>query len=203
MAPPELPRNAPVTNICEPIDENLAVRTLRHNENLPCFHRIDGSVGQWAHFAKPLHGYAGLDNGFTAGADAHRVGMAFYFYQQALRFQIGHHAFACFEAIETGVGAGVRVHAPFACHDVNLGKLMPPSHLEIVRVMRWRDLHGPSAEFTVDRRIRNHRDFPVHQRQEKFLADQMLVAFVLGIYRHGGIAQHRFWTRRGHDHRFA
>jgi hypothetical protein len=42
----------------------------------------------------------------------------------------------------------------------------------------------------------------VAQRQLHLLADQVGVAFVLGIHRHGDVAEHGFRARGGHRQRF-
>src|SRR5207302_9709372 len=71
MAPPELPRDAPITDICQPIGEDLAL-IIWHDPDLPLLDRFCGSVSQGAHLAKPLRGDARLDHGFAPIADSHR-----------------------------------------------------------------------------------------------------------------------------------
>ena len=80
---------------------------------------------------------------------------------------------------------------------------MAPSHLEIVRVVRGRHFDGARSEFAVHGSVGDHGNLAIHQREKKLLADQMLIALVRGIYRHGGIAQHGFRARGGDDDRFA
>ena len=61
--------------------------------------------------------------------------------------------------------------------------------------MRRRDLHAAGAEFAVDVVVGDDRNFAIAQRQHHGLADQMLVALVLRMYGHGGVAEHGFRAR--------
>src|SRR5207248_11551220 len=47
------------------------------------------------------------------------------------------------------------------------------------------------------------RDLPVHQQQQNFFADEMLVAFVFRVYGNGGITQHGLRSGSSHHNGFA
>ena len=74
----------------------------------------------------------------------------------------------------------------------------------IVEVVRRRDLDAAAAESRIDVGVGDHGDLPIGERQLQPPPDQVPVTLVLGMHRHGGIAQHRFGTGRGdHDEAFA
>src|SRR5205807_2857210 len=132
MAPPELTRDAPIADIGQPIGENFAL-IIGNDLDLSFLDCCYGRISQGSHFAKPLRRDARLDHGLASIANTYREGVVLYLDEQVLRFQIGYHALACFEPIEAGVTPCVRIHTSVFGHHVDLGKLVPASHLEIVR----------------------------------------------------------------------
>ena len=68
--------------------------------------------------------------------------------------------------------------------------------VEIVEVVRRRDLHRARALFRVGILVRDDRDAASDERQDRVLADEILVALVLRVHGHGDIAEHRLGTRR-------
>ena len=76
---------------------------------------------------------------------------------------------------------------------------MPLADLEIVEVVRRRDLHRAGAFFRVGIVVADDRNTPPDQRQQRHPADQVLQAFVVGMHRDGDVAEHRFRPRRRHD----
>ena len=78
------------------------------------------------------------------------------------------------------------------------GQAVAPADLEVGRVVRRRDLHGPGAEGRIHGVVGHDRDQPIDHRQPELAADQVAVALVLGMHRHGHVAEHRLGTRRGH-----
>ena len=79
--------------------------------------------------------------------------------------------------------------------------MIAQSSLEIVGIVRGRDLHRAGAELGIrEQVIGDDRYLAIHQRQQDALAVQMLVALVGGIYRNRRVAQHGLGTRgRNHD----
>ena len=65
--------------------------------------------------------------------------------------------------------------------------------------MRGGDLDATRAEFHVNIVISNDRYAPVRQGQNNLLADQVLVALIVGVHGNGRIAQHGFGSG-GRDH---
>ena len=76
---------------------------------------------------------------------------------------------------------------------------MPPADLEIVEVVRRRDLDRAGALLRIGILVGDDRNAPPDQRQDRVLADQIPVALILGMHRDGGVAEHRLRPRR-RDH---
>ena len=76
---------------------------------------------------------------------------------------------------------------------------MPPADLEIVEVMRRRDLDRARAFFGIGIFVGDDRNAAADQRQDHVLADQMRVAFVVRMHRDRGVAEHGLGPRGG-DH---
>ena len=81
----------------------------------------------------------------------------------------------------------------------DLRQVVPPPDLEIVEVMRRRDLHRARALFGIGIFVGDDRNLPPDQRQDDVLADQMRVALVVRMHRDGGVAEHRLRPRGGDD----
>ncbi len=71
--------------------------------------------------------------------------------------------------------------------------------LEVVEVVRRRDLHRARALVRIGIFIGDDRNFAADQRQDHVLADEIRVALVLGMHGNAGIAQHRLRPRGGDD----
>ena len=81
--------------------------------------------------------------------------------------------------------------------DVDRRKLVALADLEVVEVVRRRDLHRAGSLFGIGIFIGDDWDFPADDRQDQILAHQMPEALVLRVNRHAGVAEHRLRPRRG------
>ena len=73
MAPPELPADAPVADVREPIFVGV-LPALREEPDLAVLPGLEGLLGEGLHPHEPLLGEVGLDDGAAAVAVPHRVG---------------------------------------------------------------------------------------------------------------------------------
>ena len=71
------------------------------------------------------------------------------------------------------------------------------THFKVVRVVGGGDLHHAGTEIHFDIRVCHDRDHAVHDRQHHVFAHQMCIALVIGMDRHGGIAEHGFGAGGG------
>ncbi len=71
--------------------------------------------------------------------------------------------------------------------------------LEIVEVVRRRHLHRAGALVGIGVFVGDDLNLAADQRQDHVLADQLLIALVVGMYRDAGIAEHGLGPRGGDD----
>ena len=79
---------------------------------------------------------------------------------------------------------------------------MPLADLEIVEVVRRRDLHRAGAFLRIGIGVADDRDAPPDQRQDRGLADQVLEPFVFRMHRDRDVAEHGLGPRRSDDDEF-
>ena len=72
-----------------------------------------------------------------------------------------------------------------------------PAHLEIVGIVRGRDLHRARSELAVHEIIRDDGDFTIYKRQYERCAHNGRISFIRGVDGHRGVAEHGFGPRRG------
>ncbi len=196
VAPPELPRDAPVANVVEPVQQDGSL-VVGHDLNQVFAHHFFRGLRQRIHLAEPLRGNARLDFGFAAVADAHGVRDVLDFFEQAQLLQIFDDARARNEAVKSGVLARGLAHMRVVGHHVDFGQVVALADFEVIGIVRGRDLHHAGAEFAVHVGIRDHGNFAVHERKQYVFADQRLIALVVRMHGHGSIAEHRFRPRGG------
>ena len=114
-----------------------------------------------------------------------------------MRLQVGQNPLAGLEAVQTLVGAGVLVHAGGVVHDFDFGQAVAAADLEVVGVVAGGNLDHAGAELAVHVLVGQDGNFPLHQRQQNFLADKFPVALVFRVDGDGGIAQQSLRTRGG------
>ena len=115
------------------------------------------------------------------------------------RDEPGQLVIAGLDALEEVVVALQR-DAPLGVEDVDrphaLG-LVAPADLEIVEIVRRRDLHGAGALLRIGIFVGDERDQPADQRQAQLARRPAAVALVVGMHGHGGVAEHRLRPRGG------
>ena len=75
-------------------------------------------------------------------------------------------------------------------------QLVPLADLEIVEVVRRRDLDRAGAFFRIGVVVADDWNAPADQRQDREAADQMFQPFVVRVHRDGDVAEHGFRPRR-------
>ncbi len=198
MSPPELPRNAPVANVVEPVQKDRALIVGHHLDQVFA-HDFLRRLRQRRHLAEPLRGNPRLHFGLAAVAHAHRVRDVLDFFEQAQFLKIVHDAGARNEAVEPGIFSGGRAHVRVGGHHVDFGQVVALPDFEVVGIVRGGDLHHARPEFAVHVGVRDHGNLAVHQGQHHGFADKALVTLVIRMHGHGRIAQHRFGPGGGHN----
>jgi hypothetical protein len=72
---------------------------------------------------------------------------------------------------------------------------VPAPDLEVVRVVRRRDLHDAGAELGLRVVVGDHRDGAADDGQRHRPADEVAVALVRGVHRDGHVAEQRLGAR--------
>ena len=103
---------------------------------------------------------------------------------------------AAFVAIHARVFPGALEHLARIADDLDLLEVVTLPHLEVVRIVRRRDLDRARAERLVDIFVGKERDAAADDRQDERLADEILVALIVGMHRDARIAEHRLRARR-------
>ena len=200
VPPPQLTGNAPIAYVFHPVVVNF--RKPFGNETHAVFHyRRNRGFCQRLHFHEPLFRNNRLHDIVAAVAVPHVMHVRLNGNKIAARFQIFHHALSRFVSVQPVIFfAGVFVHRSVVVHHADDFQIVALAHLEVVRIVRGRNLHAARAEFYIHVLVRHHGDFPVCKRQFQSFPHQRGITLVRGVHRHGGIAEHRFGTRRSHNH---
>ena len=216
MAPPELARDAPGLDVLHPVEIGL-LPVLRHEPGAAGLHRGDRRRGELLGVDVPLVGEERLDRHVAAVAVRDHVGVRLDLLDEARRLEPLDDPLARREAVDAvQVAASRRVRASrrqpleegrvvaqielrLDVEDVDLRQVVPPADLEIVEVVRRRDLDRAGALLGIGIFVRDDRNAPADQRQDRVLADQVAVALVVRMDRDGGVAEHRLGPRRRDD----
>ncbi len=106
--------------------------------------------------------------------------MALNLGQQAQLLQILDDQLAAGIALHAAVFPRFFGHMGIQADNHHLVQVVAQADLEVVRVMSRCDLHHARAEAGIDIIVGDDRDFPVHQRHDHLLADQMLEPWIVG-----------------------
>jgi hypothetical protein len=164
MTPPQLPRDAPVADVVHPLVVDLRP-VVRRKADAAVFHHRDSRLGERLHLHEPLLGNQRLHHGLATLALAHAELVGLDLHEQALRFQVSHHPLASLKPIKALIGTRSRRHLGVAIDHGHKREPVALPCFEIVRIMRWRDLHHARAELRIRHLIKDDRDHTIHQGQ--------------------------------------
>ena len=195
VAPPELAGNAPVVDILHPVIIGLA-EALGHELDASVTHGLDGGLGQRLHLDEPLRARHRLNDRAAAVARADVVVIGLGLDEVALLLEIGHDGLARLITVETVVLAAVD-DAGVLVEDKDLLEVVAQTDLIVVRVVAGRHLDAAGAEIELDVIVGHDGQLAAHERQDRRLADEMLVALVRRVDRNAGVAEHGLRTGGG------
>jgi hypothetical protein len=95
--------------------------------------------------------------------------------------------------------AGLSGHPPVLADHRDWREAVAAADFEVVEVVRGRDLQRPGAELRLDVIVGDDRQPPPNEGQDRCPADQVRVALIVRVHRHGDIPQHRL-RPHGRDH---
>ena len=198
VPPPQLPRDAPVALLAQPIEIRASV-PVRVERDPAVADRLHGLLGQVGHRDEPLVRQVRLDGRLRAVAVADLGLVRLGAFKQVLGLEVLNNLLAGLVPVEAGVRAAVGVDVPVRRQDVDHLQVVPQAHLVVVRVVRGRDLDAPGAELRVDEQaVGDDRQLAPQQRQHHGLANEVFVPLVVGVDGDGGVAEHRLGPRGRH-----
>ena len=195
VAPPELAGNAPVVDILHPVIIGLA-EALGHELDASVTHGLDGGLGQRLHLDEPLRARHRLNDRAAAVARADVVVIGLGLDEVALLLEIGHDGLARLITVEAVVLAAVD-DAGVLVEDQDLLEVVAQTDLIVVRVVAGRHLDAAGAEIELDVIVGHDGQLAAHERQDRRLADEVLVALVRRVDRNAGVAEHGLRTGGG------
>ena len=198
VAPPQLARDAPVVHIFHPAQVGLG-EAVGYELCLALLDHVHGGLCKRRHLDEPLCGGHRLDRRAAAVACADVVLMVLDLDQVAALFKILDDRLAALVAVHTLVLAAVFVDGRILIEYEDLLEVVALAHLEVVRVVAGCDLDTACAEFHIDVLVAEDRNLAVHDRQDAGLADQVLVALVVRVDRHAGVAHEGLRAGGGYD----
>ena len=189
VPPPQLAADAPVVHVVDPGE--VAGRHLRRVQPHPVIaDRVPGRLGQRCDPDEPLQGQPRLDGGAAALAVPDRVQVGpLLGHDPPHLAQRVHHRRAGLEPVQALERPVHGDHAALVQHG-QAGQVVAAADLEVVGVVGRGDLDRAGAEGRVDVLVGDDRDAAAGERQLHGLADQVLVALVVGVHGHRGVAEH-------------
>ena len=199
MTPPQLTGNAPVADILHPVEIGLA-EPLGDELGLPFLDDPDGFLGQRLHLHEPLGGDDRLHVLMAAVAGADVVAVRLHLHQISARFQIGDDLLSGLVAIETLILSAVFVDPAVVVQHPDDLQIVAQTHLKVVGVVGGGHLNAAGAKVHLGVIVSDDGDFLIHKGKNDHLAHDVLVALVVGVDAHAGVAQHGLGTGGRHDH---
>ena len=205
VSPPELARDVPVADRLHPVDVD-AFPSFREDAHAAVLHRLEGRCRERRHLHEPLVRESRLDDGVAAIAATHRIAMLLRLHEVAGGIERRDELLTRgepVEALECGRHASGRIgdlaHRAGLVDHHRHREPVAPANVEVVGVVRWRDLECTGAEGAVDVRVGDHGNLDADDRERHLAADEVGVALVVGVHGNGDVGEHRLGAR-GRDH---
>ncbi len=179
----------------------VGVDPVRRDEtDLAILDQFQATPTELVHLDEPLVGEKGFDHLAGAVTTRHLELVWFGLDQQVECFEVGQYRLAGVVAI---LAAILRGRAVVDCgvggEDVDRGEAMPLADRMVVEIVRRGDLDAAGAELALDVAVGDDRNLAIAQRQAQGLADQVGVAFVVGMDGDADVAEQGFRAGGG-DH---
>ena len=195
VSPPQLTAYTPVADIFHPVRVRI-LPFFRIEHDFAVFPRLERLFCKRLHFYKPLIAQIRLYNGITAVTVTYRMSNFFLFLKKSEFLQIFYNQSACLRTRKTAIFfRTVFVQSAVRIKNIYDFKIIPLTNLPVVRVVSRRNFYHTGSEFLVYVTVCNNRNNAVCKRKFKFLAYNILVAFVSRIYGDSCITKKRLRTR--------
>ena len=200
VAPPELARDAPVLDVVKEVEPHL-LRLLGQDGQLAVAHCVRGALCHPGAIDPPLGLEDWLDDVTSPAADGDGHCVILLAAEEPKILERLEHSHARVEAHHALKLSAISRHLTLISEDRDLLEAVTAAALEIIRVVRGRDLDRARPEAHVDEhRVRHDRDLAWHEGMNEEASVELLVPRIVWVNCHRGVAEHRLGTRRRDDH---
>mmetsp|Transcript_56266 Transcript_56266/g.98732 ORF Transcript_56266/g.98732 Transcript_56266/m.98732 type:complete len:269 (-) Transcript_56266:894-1700(-) len=196
VSPPELPADAPVVDVLQPVVPHLLEPFRWQDGDLSTAHRLHRALRHVLRGDEPLFRDHGLDHlaaslaagnslhmCFGAGAaDALQAGIAWI--GQTSLHEIAPQVYAALLPTQSSVLASEFVNGGILVHDADQGQIVFLAEGVVVHIVRGGDLQGTSAKLAVYVLIGNHWDQAVAEWDADHLSNVVLVPHIVRMHAH-------------------
>ncbi len=197
MSPPELTRDAPVTEIVDPVFEGF-IEPFR--DDLEVFFLVsdDYFLGHDTGSHEPLCRDDGFDTTVAAFTESDLVCIGFYPYQISLAPQEFYDIRTSLKSRhESGKNTCLFRHDAILIDDsIVCPEGMLFRHFEISRIMSGSDLHDASSEFHIDHLIGDDGDLTIDDREYDRSSYEFLVPLILRVDGDRLVCEECLWASR-------
>ena len=120
--------------------------------------------------------------------------VVFNFYEVAALFEVFDYLLSRLVSIHARIIGIIVNYLSVLGQNVQNGQIVALADLEVVGIMRGGDLNYACTELHVNIAVGDNGYLSANERQDKGLANYVLVTLVLGVYGNCGIAQQSFGT---------
>ncbi|CAI8310780.1 MAG: Uncharacterised protein [Flavobacteriia bacterium] len=196
MPPPQLSRNAPVSDVFHPI----AVHILEFGgvqTNAVVHHILQSRLCEVFHFEKPLRTQARFHDGISPFTTAHFGSVVLRAKEISGFFKVLGDGLSGDETIRSNMYHGFLIEPSRVIQQIDDRQGVPQTDLVIVQVVRRGHLQATCSEFWIDIFIGQNRYAATDQGNDSILPDEVPVAFILRMDTNSGICHDRLWPHRG------
>lgn len=149
----------------------------------------------------PLRSEHGFDDVLGSGADTDLHGVGSFPFEELEFFEVFDDLDSAIESFHSLVFSSVLVDSTIVVEDVNLFESVSETTEVIVRVVSGGDLDGSGTEVHIDEFVIDNdlQDSVGDEWVDKFLANKILVSFVLGVNGDSSISEHGFNSGSGYS----
>mmetsp|Transcript_11473 Transcript_11473/g.29322 ORF Transcript_11473/g.29322 Transcript_11473/m.29322 type:complete len:212 (-) Transcript_11473:1139-1774(-) len=197
MAPPQLPRDAPLSDILEPVVPDLLV-VFWYNLQPPLPDGIDGLCRHVGAVAKPLRDSEWLDDVLRSRTDRdyHRIVLLASEKTKSGQFLLDRNT--SIVPLHSGEFTTAWADESGLVNNGDKRQIVPFATLPIVWIVRRSDLHGASSEGYVDHGVCDDNKLSVRNEGVcQCLANKLCVPGIVWVHCYGRVTQHRLETRCG------
>ena len=199
LSPPQLAGDAPVVRVLHPVAVGVAV--LVGHEPYPArLHAVERHGGEGVHLEEPLRREPGLYHCVGAFRIAYRRGVFLCLDEVSGLLEHPGDLPARLEAVFAHEYLRLLVETAVVVDDFEHLEIVPEPYGVVVDIVRRGHLEAAGTEVHFHIVVLDDRDFLVYQRDEHFLAAQVVIPFVGGVYADGGVGHDGLGTGgRYHD----